>query len=134
MKVPLDPRRWARLFVCTSFYLVVTGLGESILRYALGVTEPERVLFLPGLIVAFVVGWFCVHDRREGRLAEAGNLAGIITAARLWIDLSFARFESGLPALAFFARWWIWGAYLGNVLVILLAGWWMERRRQPPPM
>ena len=124
-----DPRRWARLLFCLAFYMVLTGLPGAILTHLGGVPRPEKALFLPSLAVAFLAGWFYTFDRPGGRLAEAGNLAGALTALRLWADLAWLQPASGLSAGEFFLAWWTWGSYLGNVAVIMLAGLWMERRR-----
>jgi len=130
MKRIEDPRKWARLAVCAAFYMILIGLGGAILRHAFGVARPGRLLFLPGLAAALVAGWFYTSDRPGNRLAEAGNLAGALTALRLWADLSFGADESGLGRGAYFAAWWVWGTYLGNVLAVLAAGWWSERGRR----
>ena len=124
-----DPRRWARLLFCAAFYLIATGLAGAILPHVLDVPRPGKILLLPSLAVAFVAGWFYAFDRPGNRLAEAANLAGALTALRLWADLAYLQPASGLSAWDYFAAWWTWGSYLGNVLVILLAGWWTEGRR-----
>ncbi|OGL61260.1 MAG: hypothetical protein A3J27_04705 [Candidatus Tectomicrobia bacterium RIFCSPLOWO2_12_FULL_69_37] len=124
-----DPRKWARLLFCAAFYLIATGLAGAILTHALGVPRPGKILFLPSLAVAFAAGWFYAFDRPGSRLAEAGNLAGALTALRLWEDLAWLQPASGLSAWGYFAAWWTWGSYLGNAAVIMLAGWWMEGRR-----
>lgn len=124
-----DPRKWARLLFCLAFYMVLTGLAGAILAYALGVPRPGKILFLPSLAVAFAAGWFYAFDRPGNRLAEAGNLAGALTALRLWADLASLQPASGLSAWDYFAAWWTWGSYLGNVITVLAAGWWMEGRR-----
>ena len=124
-----DPRKWARLIFCVLFYMILTGLAGTVLTYAAGIPRPERILFLPGLVAAALVGWFYTTDREGNRIAEAGNLAAALTAARLWVDANSAAPLSGLGYLGYFALWYVWGSYVLTVLVILAAGLWTEGRR-----
>lgn len=124
-----DPRKWVRLAFCAAFYMIVTGLVETVLSDLLDVSRPEKALLIPSLVLSLAVGWFYTFDRAGNRLAEAAHLAGAVTALRLWVDLSWLQPASGLAAWDFFTAWWSWGSYLGNAAAILLAGRWMEMRR-----
>lgn len=124
MEWKADPRKWARLLFCIAFYMVFTGLAGSILADALGVLRPEKILFLPSLAAAFIAGWFYTFDRKGSRIAEAGTLAAALTAVRLWVDLAYRQ-----PVWDYFASWWTWGSYAGNVAVIFAAGWWTGRKQ-----
>jgi hypothetical protein len=124
-----DTRKWARLIVCIAFHMIFTGLAGAILTHLLGVPRPERILFFPSLAAAGVVGWFYTYDRTGSRVAEAGNLAGALTALRFWADATYAQPVSGLSAWGYFGAWFVWGSYLVNVVAILAAGYMNERRR-----
>jgi len=126
-----DPRKWARLLFCAAFYMVLTGLMGSILTHVFGVLRPEKILFLPSLAAAFIAGWFYTFDRKGSRLAEAGVLAGALTALRLGVDLAYLQPVSGLSARDYFGAWWTWGGYLGSIGAIFAAGWWTGRKQLP---
>ena len=125
-----DPRKWARLIVCLAFHMILIGLGGAILTHIFGVMRPGPALFIPSLAAAAVVGWFYTYDRVGSRVAEAGNLAGALTALRLWADISYLQPASGLDAGSYFTDWSVWVSYLVNVIVILAAGYLTERRRR----
>ncbi len=124
-----DTRKWARLIVCVAFHMIFTGLTGAILIHLFGVPRPEAMLFLPSLAAAGVVGWFYTYDRTGSRVAEAGNLAGALTALRLWADVTYASPASGLSAWGYIGAWFVWGSYLVNVAAILAVGYMNERRR-----
>lgn len=125
-----DPRKWARLLFCVAFYMILTGLAGSILIHVAGIPRPGKILFLPSLAAAFIAGWFYTFDRAGDRLAEAGALAGALTAVRLWVDLAYLQPSSEFSLWNYFAAWWIWGSYLGNAAAILAAGWWTMRKQR----
>ncbi len=124
-----DTLKWARLIVCIAFHMIFTGLVGAILNHLFGVTRPEAILFIPSLAAAGVVGWFYTYDRSGSRVAEAGNLAGALTALRFWADVTYAQPASGLSAWGYFGAWLVWGSYLANVAAILAVGFMNERRR-----
>ncbi len=124
-----DTRKWARLIVCITFHMIFTGLAGAILIHLVGVPRPGSILFLPSLAAAGVIGWFYTYDRVGSRVAEAGNLAGALSALRLWADFTYLQPGSGLSAWGYLTSWFVWSSYLANVLVILAAGWFNERRR-----
>jgi len=124
-----DTRKWARLTVCIAFHMIFTGLVGAILTHLLGVPHPEAILFLPSFAAAWVVGWFYTYDRTGSRVAEAGNLAGALTALRLWADMTYAQPTSELGEWGYFGAWYVWGSYLVNVAAILAVGIFNERRR-----
>ncbi|MEE9240856.1 MAG: hypothetical protein V3U53_06685 [bacterium] len=125
-----DTRKWARLIVSVAFHMIFTGLASAILVHIYGVARPELVLFLPSLAAAGVVGGFYTYDRPGNRVAEAGNLAGALTALRLWADITYLQPASGLSAWGYFAAWFVWGSYLANIAAILAAGYLTEQRRR----
>ena len=129
MKLGADPRKWARLVFCVAFHVILLGLAGEVLAEAFGADRPGRALFLPGILAAGLIGWFYTSDRTGNRIAEAGHLAGALTAVHLWADFSYALPASGLSAWEFFGAWHAWGSYLGNALAVLAAGVWNERRR-----
>ncbi len=122
-----DAPKWARLIVCLAFHMILIGLAAAILIHLVGVPRPEKILFLPSLAAAALVGWFYTYDREGSRLAEAGNLAGALSALRLWADITYP--AEGLGGWAYLAAWPVWGSYLVNAAAILTAGWLTERRR-----
>jgi Na+/proline symporter len=122
-----DSRKWARLFVCLAFHMILTGLASAILNHIFGVARPGKILFLPSLAAAAVVGVFYTWDREGSRVAEAGNLAGALVAFHLWADLTYP--PEGAGPWAVLSGWPVWGSYLANTLAILAAGWLAERRR-----
>lgn len=122
-----DTRKWARLIVCLAFHMILTGLASTILTYIYGVARPENILFLPSLAAAGFIGAFYAWDREGNRLAEAGNLAGALTALRLWADITYPDAQAG--AWGHLALWPVWGSYLANIAAILAAGALAERRR-----
>ncbi len=122
-----DSRKWARLFVCLAFHMILAGLASAILSHIFGVARPGKILFLPSLAAAAVVGVFYTWDREGSRVAEAGNLAGALVAFHLWADLTYP--PEGAGPWAVLSGWPVWGSYLANTLAILAAGWFAERRR-----
>lgn len=124
-----DTRKWARLIVCIAFHMIFTGLAGAILIHLAGVPRPGPILFLPSLAAAGAIGWFYTYDRAGSRVVEAGNLAGALSALRLWADITYLQPVSGLSAWGYFTSWFVWSSYLANVLVILAAGRFNERRR-----
>jgi hypothetical protein len=122
-----DTRKWARLLVCLAFHMIFTGLAGAIFVDILGIARPGKILFLPSLIAAGIVGIFYTWDREGGRIAEAGNFAAALTALRLWSDFTYSPSSSIL--WAHIAAWPVWTSYLSNILIILGAGWYTERRR-----
>ncbi|HBK80401.1 MAG TPA: hypothetical protein DDZ83_12175 [Nitrospinae bacterium] len=128
--MPLDmkgARKWARLLVCLAFHVILMGLGGTILIHVYGLARPEKLLFFPSFAAAAVIGVFCTWDIEGNRVAEAGNLAGVLTAVRLWSDVVYPTLDIG--PWAYFGAWPVWGSYLANIAAILLAGLFTERRR-----
>lgn len=122
-----DLRKWVRLVVCVAFHVISLGLAAAIMIDIFGAVRPGRYLIIPGGLAALVIGFFYTTDRPGNRIAEAGNLAGGLSAVHLWADITYRAGESG--ALAYLARWEVWLSYLLNAALILAAGWWMEKRR-----
>ncbi|MBT3351955.1 MAG: hypothetical protein HOC91_07255 [Nitrospinaceae bacterium] len=121
-----DSRKWARLLVCLAFHMILMGLISGILIHLYGLNRPEKILFLPSLLAAAVVGIFYTYDRKANRISESGNLAGALTGLRLWVDFSYPALDIG--RWAYFGLWAVWGSYLANILVVLLVGVLAERR------
>lgn len=124
-----DSRKWARLVVCVAFQIIFVGLADSILTYILEVERPGPILFLPSFAAAAMVGWFYTYDRTGNRITEAANLAGALTAVRLWADITYLQPASGMSAWTYFAVWYVWGSYVANVVAILGMGYVTEYRR-----
>ena len=123
-----DSRKWARLLVCLAFHMILMGLASAILVDIYGLMRPEKVLFLPSLIAAAIVGAFYTYDRKGSRIGESGNLAGALTGLHFWLDLTYPAVDIG--GWSYFGLWPVWGSYLANVLVVLAMGALAERRKR----